>query len=291
MTLYMLLLFILLSGCSTRQLAVRATTGILVDGMAVFYEEGDLGLAESAIGANLKLVEALLRNDPANEKLLLAAAEGYTSYAIGFIEDESPARASRFYLRARDFGLAILLKNQAFAAAFKGDFGQFQASLTSFRKSEVPALFWTAMAWINYINLNRTNVQAIAEMAKVQTLVERVLALDETFYFGGPHLVLGTILSSRSRILGGNPEKAREHFESCLRINQNKFLLSQYFYAQSYAVQVQDLELFRSLLQQILTAPEDLLPEQRLANAIARKKAQTLLDQENDKFLMSDETE
>jgi hypothetical protein len=49
-------------------------------------------------------------------------------------------------------------------------------------------------------------------------------------------------------------------------------------------VQYQDRKLFESQLQIIVEAPTDLFPEQRLANAVARKKAVELLNQIDDLF-------
>lgn len=279
-----LLLLFLLSGCSTQKLAVRVTSGLLVNGMAAINEESDLILAEQAIASDLKLLEALLRSDPGNKKLLLMAAEGYTGYALGFVEDQSPKRASRFYLRARDFAMTVLKKNKSFAAARAGDMAKFSAALTSFKKKDVPALFWAANAWGSYINLNKTEVNALADLARVEALMKRALQLDETFYYGGPHLFLGSILASRPAMLGGNPAKAKEHFTACFRISKNKYLLAKYLYAKTYAVQIQDRELFKNVLQEIINAPENLLPEKRLTNEIAKKKAKALLEQEEDLF-------
>ncbi len=281
---FLFLLLLLLTGCSTQKLVVHFTSGILVNGMAAINEESDLILAEQAIASDLKLLEALLRSDPGNTKLLLMAAEGYTGYALGFVEDQSPQRASRFYLRARDFAMTVLKKNRSFAAVSAGDPAKFTASLSSFKKKDVPALFWTANAWGSYINLNKTEVNALANLSKVEALMKRALQLDETFYYGGPHLFLGAILASRPAMLGGNPAKAKEHFQACFRINQNKYLLAKYLYAKTYAVQVQDRELFKNLLQEIIAASENLLPEQRLSNEIAKKKAKALLQQEEDLF-------
>lgn len=54
--------------------------------------------------------------------------------------------------------------------------------------------------------------------------------------------------------------------------------------AQSYAVQVQDKSLFESSLKTVEDASIDILPEQRLVNAIAKEKAKALLAKENDLF-------
>jgi hypothetical protein len=162
---------------------------------------------------------------------------------------------------------------------------RLQLALDGFKRDDVPALFWTANAWASYINLNIDDVRALADIPKVQLIMRRVLDLDETYYYGGPHLFYGILAASRAPTLGGEPLKAREHFEACLRINEHKFLLAKYFYARTYAVQVQDRELFCRCLQDILADSSDSLPELRLANKIAKKKACHLLARADDLFL------
>lgn len=275
---------LMLVNCSIQTLAVRSTAGILANGFEALNEENDLVFAEQAIPANLKQLEALIKSDPNNKKLLLMAAEGYTGYALGFVEDVSPERASRFYLRARDFALTVLNRDKNFQKSFDQDIIKFQEAVDKLKKTDISALFWSANAWGSYVNLNKTDINALADLPKIDVMMKHVLKLDQTFYYGGPHLFLGTILASRPRMLGGNPQKAKEHFETCLSINRNAFLMAKYFYAKTYAVQVQDRKLFEKLLGEILTAPEDILPEQRLANAIAKKKAKMLLEKAGDLF-------
>jgi len=276
---------IFLSGCSIQKIAVKSTTGLLVNGLAAINEESDLILAEQAIASNLKLLEALIKSDPGNSKLLLMAAVGYTGYALGFVEDESPKRASVFYLRAKNYAMAVVEKNTTFKGIFNQGIGQLQNALTTSKKSDVPGLFWLANSWGSYINLNKTDVNSLADLPKIEIIMQRVLELDETFYFGGPHLFLGSILASKPAIFGGNPKKAKEHFEACLRINENKFLMTKYLFAKTYAVQAQERELFKKLLTEVLEASGNILPEQCLANEIAKRKAKALLAQEDDLFL------
>jgi hypothetical protein len=59
-------------------------------------------------------------------------------------------------------------------------------------------------------------------------------------------------------------------------MGDKKMLLPYFYMAKSYAVQVQDKELFLSLLKTVEDAPIDILPEQRLVNAIAKRKAKAL---------------
>ena len=85
-------------------------------------------------------------------------------------------------------------------------------------------------------------------------------------------------------MLGGSPEKSRHHFKKALELTENKYLLARLFFAKTYAVQYQDRELFKLQLQAVLQAPSDLLPEQRLANQVARKKSAKLLEQIDELF-------
>ena len=100
----LLLILLLSTGCSVQRMAIRSLGGVLDNSMEALYEEKDLELAEQAIASDLKLLEGLIKSDPGNGRLLLLAAQGFASYALGFVEDESPERA-RVWGRLKHDGL------------------------------------------------------------------------------------------------------------------------------------------------------------------------------------------
>jgi hypothetical protein len=55
-------------------------------------------------------------------------------------------------------------------------------------------------------------------------------------------------------------------------------------YAKYYAVQLKDRELFVKTLNDILSAPDDILPEQAFVNAAVKQKAKDLLAHTDDYF-------
>ncbi len=279
----MIILFaVFLSGCQT--LAIRSLGGIMDYGFEAFNEEGDLQLAHEALASNLKLLEALIKADPENKKLLLLASRGYSAYALAFAEDDSAERARVFYLRGRDYGKRILMQNPAIKEAFDKDLETFRAVLRTLSKEDVPAVFWTAFGWGSYINITRTDIGGFADLPKVLALMEFVLEKDSTYYYGGAHLFFGSIEGSIPKTLGGKPEKSKEHFEKALSASGGKFLLTYVYYAKVYAVQQQDQELFELLLKQVDDASLDVLPEARLPNAVAKRKATLLRQRMNDLF-------
>lgn len=278
-----LVIVVLFTGCSVQKLALRSMSGILDHSMAALFEESDLQLAEQAIASDLKLLEGLIKSDPNNEKFLLLACQGFASYALGFVEDNDPARAQALYLRGRDYGFQILGQNPTFQPALSGELERLALALKKFHQSDVPALFWTANNWANWINLNLTDTDALADLPRVQLMMQRVLELDEGFFFGGAHLFFATIYASRPKLLGGDLDKAQHHFSRCFEFAQGKFLLPYVYYARYYAPRQMDEELFKSTLNKIIATPNDILPDQRLPNAIAKRKATDLL-QKIDEF-------
>ena len=107
---------------------------------------------------------------------------------------------------------------------------------------------------------------------------------DSTYYYAGADLFLGTLYGSRPKIFGGDPEVSKRHFERALRITQGKFLMAYVYYARSYAVQTQNQALFEELLNTVDSTSINILPDFRLANAIAKEKAKVWRAKEQDLF-------
>ena len=266
---------LLLSGC-IQQIAVSTVGGIVDDGFGGFTEEADLEFARDALPGNLKLIDVLLKSEPDNERLLRLASQGYNSYALAFLEDSDPERARAFYLRGRDHALKILRADERIAKALSAHPDELRAVLTATPASMVPAAFWAAFGWGSYIYLSLDNTDALADLPRAEALMQFVADNDSAYYYAGADLFLGMLYGSRSKMLGGDPAKSRMHFERALRITDRKFLMTQLYYARSYATQNLDEELFDTLLAEVESASLEILPENRLANAVAKQKAALL---------------
>jgi hypothetical protein len=271
------------AGC-IQTIAVRSVGGIVEDGFDAFTEDSDLQFVEQALPGNLKLLEVMLKNDPDNERLLRLCAEGYASYALGFVEDVDVARARLFYLRGRDYGLRILEQDADLKKALSGAADDLKSVLAKKSKDVVPGVFWTAFAWGGYLNITLTDPDAIAAIPRIETMMNFVAEKDSMFYYGGAHLFLGTLYGSRPKLLGGDPDKSKRHFETALRLTEGKFLMTHVYYANSYAKQTLNDTLFTELLTHVENASSDILPKFRLGNAIAKKKAKMWLARKEELF-------
>ena len=272
-----------LSGC-VQSIAISTVGGLVDEGFVAFTEEDDLAFAEASLPGNLKLLEVLLKSEPENRRLLRLLSQGYASYALAFLEDTDQERARAFYLRARDYGLRLLGQDEELAQAIEGSPEALRSLLRSREKDLVPAVFWTAFGWGGYVQLALNSPDALADIPRVEVMMEFVAQADSGFYYGGAHIFLGTLAGMRPRLLGGDPERARAHFETALRLNGGTFLMTHVYYAKSYAVQTLDEELFVSLLETVRDTPLEILPENRLANNVAKRKAEQLLARRSELF-------
>ncbi len=296
----MCLFFLMTIGCSMTKMAANQTTAILVKATPAYDRETDLELAEQAIVSNLKMFEGLLEVTPNNSDLLLLTSSSFFRYTFGFIEekidiadkrndfeekDRLEARAVDFYERARIYGLRLIAQSRKkFPEVLEQDLEQLSSELKHLKKKHVPALFWTAYAWGNIINLQQDEPARLAELPKVELMMRRVLELDEDYFFGGAHMFYGAYYGRGPVTIGGNPAKAKQHLQRAIEINNSKYLMAKFLLAKYYTILVQDRELFEQTLQEILSAPPNLFPEQRLANELAKRRAERWLKRADELF-------
>lgn len=278
--LFTFFVLVTLSACSINRLAVRQMTPIFEESAMALYEEDDLQLAEQALASNLKLLEGLLRNDPRNHSLLMLLTQAYAGYALGFVEDSSPQRAKGFYLRAREYARRALDDKGVETT----DLELLKKNVSVMEAEKMPALFWYAFAWAGYINLSLDEPKALLELPRVEVIMERIAGWNPAYFNGAVYLFKGSIYGVKPRIMGGNPEKARELFEKNLEITGGRFLLTYVYLARFYAAKVLDEEAFDGYLQKVLSFDLNKAPSLKLFNAIARDKAKRLLTMKEELF-------
>jgi hypothetical protein len=124
----------------------------------------------------------------------------------------------------------------------------------------------------------------VASLANTATLMQRVIDLDDEFYFGGAHMFFGVYYGGRAPMLGGDYSRSETEFRRAAEINDNKLLIVDLLQAEFLDRQRLDQQAFHQRLMAILAAPEDLYPEMALVNGIAKQRAAILLDYEDDWF-------
>lgn len=281
---YSALSVLLLSACSMGKMVVQGTQSIMDSSVDAMNRESDLQLAKDAMPATLEMLEGLLVEDPENTAMRIYAAQGFYGYSFGFVETEDPERARNLYRRCYRHARIALQQSGITLDPETTPPAEFAAAVDQAGNAAVPAMFWTASCLASWINLSRDTPSGIAELASAATLMQRVLDLDEAFYFGGPRIFFGVYYGGRAPLFGGDYQRAEDNFRRAAEINHNKLLLVEVLQAEYLDRQRMDQQAFQRRLSYVIEAPDDLFPEAALMNGIAKQRATLLLTAEDDWF-------
>ncbi len=244
--------------------------------------QSDVTLVRNGTPAYLMLIDGMILSYPDNPELLLAGAKAYASYA-SLTEENEQGRAVYLYERGKVYAVKSLSLNPLFKDAMGGSIDVFRTRLAEASKKDAPTLFWVGSVWGSWIAVS-DSAEGMADLPWVEALIERVLQLDPSYYYGSAHLFEAILLCARPEQFGGSLQKANEHFKKAMDYGQGKFLMTDVYYAQYYARQTLNRDLFVSSLKHVLDTPASAEPDLTLANTLAQQKAKKLLDQVDDFF-------
>jgi len=234
-----------LSGCS--MVIGKVTSGMADNLSAAVLNQDDAGLVRDGEPAYLIMIDGLIEGD-------------------------------------RGYGhRAMCLRKEGICEAAGGDFDGFVAALQSADEDDLPVLYGWGSAWASWIQADSADWNAIADLPKVQALMERIVALESGYEEGGAHLYLGVLYTLRPASMGGQPELGRDHFEKAIEYSGGRNLLAKTLFASQYAKLVFDKELHDQLLTEVVEA-EAAQPGYTLSNTMAQETAQELLAESDEYF-------
>jgi hypothetical protein len=284
MRLAAVLLAALSGGCALNQkMTVAGTASLVQDVAKAAAKQSDLHVVREGMPAYLLLMDGMVEGWPDNDRLLLAAAQAYSSFAAVVALEGAQPFGDVLVNRAKSYALRALTA-RGLPDPVLSPFAAFEAAVERMSRDDLPYAFWGGSCWGGWVSSNRNSIEAIAELPRVEALMRRALVLDETYYYGGPHLFMGIWFASRPPVAGGSLERAEEHFRRAIEIGRGQFLMTQVYYADVYCRQTLDRDCFTSTLNAVLATPAESVPELTLLNTVAQRKAQTLLDHADEYF-------
>jgi hypothetical protein len=268
------------AGCSG--LVNKATRGLADNLTAGILSQDDIVLARDGIPSWLLLVDGLIEGDPQNASLLTAGARVYGAYAGGLVED--PARAQRLSAHGFDYARrATCINIPPLCKSLDQPFESFQAEVGKVGAKDVDTIYVLATTWAGHIQANASDWKSIADIPRVQALLERVVVLDPSHKSGEPYMYLGVMATLRPASLGGQPEVGKADFEKALALSGGKNQMVRVLYAKQYARLVFDKDLHDRLLNEAIAADPH-APGLTLINVIAQQQAKLLLESGKDFF-------
>jgi len=282
---------VILLGCDTIKFAANASGELFTRAQPAIEQYWDYETAGKAVPAGILQLEGILRIVPDNERILMFTIGSYLGYGVGWIEDrleEADAvddfeevlhlrgRARLMYTRAWDLAKHMLrLRADGFDQAAAGGVDTLSAWLElNFRQqSDAEALLFAAQAWAAHIIFNMHDIDIVADFPLARVLLERSVELNPAFYFMQGKMLLAVVASQQ---FPPEMERSKVLFDEVLAETERRSLIVQVSMARYYAVAIGDYALFKKLLDEVLAAG-DVLPEARLLNVIARRRAQRYL--------------
>ena len=167
-----LLALAMLSACAS--LMAPTTTRLANNLSAAVLNQNDPETVRQGAPAYLLLVDSLIEGDPENSAMLQTGARLYVAYAVAFVED--PQRARRLTRRAVDYADRALCRDFAPACSPAArSLDGFVAALGRATPQDVPVLYTWGVAQAGWIQANSDNWNAIAELPKVEAVMQRVV--------------------------------------------------------------------------------------------------------------------
>ena len=290
------------SGCAdfTVNLAVNSTAAALQRGARSLDMERDVRLVRDALPGTIKTLDSFHVAGPDNEIITELVVKARAQYAFAFLEadleamgaTDTPerkalvARTTAMYLSAYDEAMAWLGRyDRELPAIVAADLAAIEQRLqTVDKKGAAKPLYWAGLALGSAVDLNRDDVDKVADLPKAALLLKRSRDLDPAYENHGAALALGVLYGSQTKTMGGDPERAKQYFQEVDAATGNRFLMSPVLFARSVCVVTQDRELYEKTLNAVLAAPPTIWPEQRLANEIARLRAERYLARADELF-------
>lgn len=270
----------LAAGCTT--IISSATSGMSDNLSSAILNQNDPETVRDGAPAYLLMMDSFVEGSPDNPTILQAGAKLYAMYGAVFTDD--PDRAKRLTQRGWGYGQrALCAENNDTCNVVSLGFDEFDVAMAELGDGDVPALFAFSVSWLAYIRANSDNWNALAELPKAESAMNRLYQLEPGFEGGAIHLYLGILATLRPPALGGRPDEGKMHFEKAIELSDGKDLTARVEYARSYARLIYDRELHDRLLTQVIEANPN-ADGLTLFNIIAQRDAQELLASADDYF-------
>lgn len=298
--LVVVLALLVLDCCSIKKLAMNQVANALTapGGSTVFTGDNDPELVGDALPFAIKMYESMMVSIPWHEGLKLQTGSLYIMYANAFLQ--SPAemlpdiefdkqefllnRARNLYLRGRDIILKALDKKHP---GFLKNMNEknYDRALAPMKKEDAPFLYWGAAGWLGAYAIDPLDMKIGLTVPGAKAMMDKVLQVDKNFEKGTIHDFYVSYYGAMPENMGGDANKAREHYKKALEAAGGKTTSPHLSLATSVSVNEQNLKEFRELLNKVLEADPDVDPENRLVNILNQRKARWLLKHAGDFFL------
>ena len=311
---YLMGLFLLLSGCSIKRMAFNGIANTLapfpapksdasggIDAAAALTGEDDVKLVSEVFPTVLKMYETLHLSNPKHRGLAVMSGSLYIMYANAFVQtpaDYIPEtqfqkknleylRAKKFYLRGADYVM------QSLDTAYKG----FAEAMTHYtedksaaflarcKAADVESLYWAGCGILGAFALDPMDTDVFTSVPGAVAMLERAAELYPGFNAGAIWETLTAFYAAAPESLGGGADKAEDAYQRTLELSGGQRPSVYVLYAQTFCIPAQNSAGFDEALRKALEIDSANQPNNKLTITLSQEKARWLQKMKGDYFL------
>ena len=290
------LVLALWSGCGASRSSGLCETINLSEG------EGDLAAAEAGADAawlqradEAQLTTAIaqwreaVRIAPEKTENYVKLAKALYLWGDGFLRfQEKDEEMLKAFEEATFFAeRALKIQNPEFQMSVCSQ-EPFEKSVRLIRRQDIPAVYWYSVALGKY-GLAKSIVIVLDNKDRIFAMMQHIRRLAPDYNHGASDRYLGAYFT-KIPFPRGDLARSRQHFERSIRRAPN-YMATRVLMAQMLAPKLGDRELFRTQLEHVINASDDVLPGMEPETAIEKRRARLLLDDIDTIFVPEEEGE
>jgi hypothetical protein len=275
----------LLTGCAKHSATYEtaSATGtaaqsgtLFTEGLELWNQRDDAEKLKAALGK----FEAAYNADPTNRDAAILLTRGW--YFWGDVKTAVPEEKLAAWDTAVQWGGRCMAVNSEFAELMKKGDETERTAIRVMQEDDAGCLYWAASALGKWAKLKGFST-LLKHKDTAKAYIARVEELDENYFYAGPDRYFGAVYAVAPSFAGGDLSKAVVRFDESIEL-QPGYLGTKVLKAEYYATKMQDAELFEALLDEVIAADPEAIPELGPENRAEQLKAKNLKAMKSDFF-------
>ncbi|MEL6544461.1 MAG: TRAP transporter TatT component family protein [Myxococcota bacterium] len=250
--------------------AAEANATLMSDADAAWSQRTDRAQLEAAIAAWEKLIE----QNGEDGAVLAKLSRAYYLLGDGYMRLAGEDGMEQTLEKGVEYGeRAMMAMSPQFAERVRAE-EKVEDAVQSLEKNAMGAVYWYASNLGKFAAEKGFTTQLFYK-DRIVAVMTRVLELDPEFFYAAPHRYFGAFYAKAPAFAGGDMDKSREHFDISIQ-KHPEYLGTKVLLADFWAVKQDDKALFMKMLDEVLAADPNAVPELVAENRIEQEKARQL---------------
>ncbi len=246
------------------------------EGLALWEGRDDADKLKAALGK----FEAAYNADPTNRDAATLLTRGW--YFWGDAKTDNAEEKLEAWNTAVQWGGRCMAVNEEFSGLMSQGNETERTAIRVMKTEDAGCLYWAASALGKWAKL-KGFATLLKHKDTAKAYITKVEELDANYFYAGPDRYFGAVYAVAPSFAGGDLTKAEVRFDQSIE-KQPAYLGTKVLKAAYYATKKQDKALFEKLLDEVIAADPDAIPELGPENRAEQEKAKTLKAQKSDFF-------